>query len=350
MSTIQIASVVLSAASVVGGGSLTCTVHLNAVPNFEVVASIAADPVGSATVPATLAIPRGSQTGSFTVSTKAVTKATSVAIYVNYNTTAHGSFSVTPATTPTPTPPTPTPVPPTPTPVPPTPTPVPPVGAPTFSDTFSGGTINTENWIVSNWTSNDYAGAGNNMTWSPSAINLSEGLLQMILTQPTSGTSTGAELQSKNTYGFGTYQYVMRMSSTSPTSTGTGSVVSGSDSAAFSFINNSQTEIDIEFCGNTPNNIWLTNWDTTNLKTYTEPAAANLASGFHTYTVVWAPASITWSIDGVVVATHTTNIPQTPAYIMLNFWGTNSSSWGGVATPGVTRYFYVKSVSFTPAA
>lgn len=173
----------------------------------------------------------------------------------------------------------------------------------------------------------------------------------MTLTQPSSGVSTGAELQSVKTYGFGTYTVVMRQSSTASTATATGSVVeSGSDSAFFLFINNSQTEIDIEFCGNTPGNIWLTNWDTLNAKTNTEPAVANLASGFHTYTVVWTSTSITWSIDGVVVATHTTNIPQTPAYIMINFWGTNSSDWGGVATPGVTRYFYVKSVSFTPAA
>ena len=338
MSTIQVASVILSAASVVSGGSLTCTVKLNVAPTFAVVASIGADPAADVLVPSTVTFAKGQQSASFAVDSKTVKATTTVTIYVNYNVTGHASFTITPSATP----PTPTPT--------PTPTPVPPVGTPTFSDTFSGGSLNTENWIVSNWTSDNYAGAGNNVTFSPSAISLSEGMLQMILTQPTSGTSTGAELQSKSTFGFGTYQVVMRMSSTAATSTAAGSVESGSDSAFFSFINNSQTEIDIEFCGNTPGNIWLTNWDTTNLKTYTEPAAANLASGFHTYTVNWTSSSIAWSIDGVVVATHTTNIPQTPAYIMINFWGTNSSSWGGVATPGVTRYFYVSSVSFTPAA
>src|SRR5271170_1308177 len=345
MSTIQIASVVLSAVSVVSGGSLTCTVKLNVAPTFAVVASIGADPAADVLVPSTVTFAKGQQSASFAVDSKTVKATTTVTIYVNYNVTEHASFTITPSATP------PTPIPPTPTPIPPTPTPIPPTpGTPTFVDTFSGGSLNTKNWIVSNWTSDEYAGAGNNVTFSPSAISLSQGLLQMTLTQPTSGTSTGAELQSKSTFGFGTYQVVMRMSSTSPTSTGSGSVVSGSDSAFFSFINNSETEIDIEYCGNTPSNIWLTNWDTTNLKTYTEPAAANLASGFHTYTVVWSSKQIQWSIDGVVVATHTTNIPQTPAYMMINFWGTNSSSWGGVATPGVTRYFYVSSVSFTPAA
>ena len=28
--------------------------------------------------------------------------------------------------------------------------------------------------------------------------------------------------------------------------------------------------------------------------------------------------------------------------------GTNSTKWGGLASPGITRYFYVKSVTFTP--
>ena len=33
---------------------------------------------------------------------------------------------------------------------------------------------------------------------------------------------------------------------------------------------------------------------------------------------------------------------------MINHWGTNSDGWGGPATPGVSRYFYVDSVSYTP--
>lgn len=243
----------------------------------------------------------------------------------------------------------PTPVPPTP--IPPTPippTPIPP-GA-TFSDTFSSGSLDTSKWIVSNWTSNNYAGAGSNVTWTPGNLDFSEGLLRMMLTQPTASTSTCGEIQSKQTFGFGTYTSVMRQSSTAASATAAGSVVSGSDSAIFSYINNSQTEIDTEFVGNYPNGLYYTNWDTLSLKTYSQPLVANLASEFHTYTMVWLPTSITWSIDGVVVATHTTNIPQTPAFLMINFWGTNSTSWGGLATPGVTRYFYIKSVSFTPAA
>ena len=137
----------------------------------------------------------------------------------------------------------------------------------------------------------------------------------------------------------------MRMSSTSPTAEGSGSVVSGSDSAGFIYINNSQTELDIEFCGNTPGIINCTNWSTLNAHQTTSPSVANLAAGFHTYQLIWTPGQVQWTIDGVVVATHTSDVPSTPAYIMINFWGTNSANWGGLATPGVTRYMYVSSVS-----
>jgi endo-1,3-1,4-beta-glycanase ExoK len=218
----------------------------------------------------------------------------------------------------------------------------------TFTETFSEGALNTNVWIASDWVSDNYAAAGSNVTWTPNNASLSQGMLQLTLEQPTAGTSTCAELQSKETFGYGTFEFVMRMSSTSPTPNGSGSVESGSDSAAFLFINNSQTELDIEFCGNTPGNINLTNWDTLSAHQTTSPSVANLAAGFHTYQLIWTPGQVQWTIDGVVVATHTADIPSTPAYIMLNFWGTNSANWGGMATPGVTRYMYVSSVSFTP--
>src|SRR5271154_4180830 len=130
MSTIQVASVILSAASVVSGGSLTCTGKLNVAPTFAVVASIGADPAADVLVPSTVTFAKGQQSASFAVDSKTVKATTTVTIYVNYNVTGHASFTITPSATP----PTPTPTP-TPTPVPP----VPPVGTPTFSDTFSGG-------------------------------------------------------------------------------------------------------------------------------------------------------------------------------------------------------------------
>ena len=41
-------------------------------------------------------------------------------------------------------------------------------------------------------------------------------------------------------------------------------------------------------------------------------------------------------------------VPSAPAPFLLNFWGTNSSSWGGTATTGITRYMYISNFRYTP--
>jgi beta-glucanase (GH16 family) len=76
---------------------------------------------------------------------------------------------------------------------------------------------------------------------------------------------------------------------------------------------------------------------------------SSLANQFHNYKLVWQPESVKWYIDGVLVATHNTNVPVAPAYIILQNRGTNSDQWGGKATLNVIRYAYVKSVKFYPA-
>lgn len=96
----------------------------------------------------------------------------------------------------------------------------------------------------------------------------------------------GVELQSHFTYGYGTYEWVMRASSTSATPTGTGSVVSGQISAGFNFVNNSQTEIDFEIEGQHPNTVWMTNWISTTQKQYSSAFLASPQAGFHHYKFV----------------------------------------------------------------
>ena len=73
-----------------------------------------------------------------------------------------------------------------------------------------------------------------------------------------------------------------------------------------------------------------------------------MEAGFHHYKFVWVPGKIDYYIDGVLVSTHTSNLPSAPAYIMMNHWGTNSTGWGGLATVGVERYLYVSSFNYTP--
>ncbi|HET7712311.1 MAG TPA: hypothetical protein VFL80_10320 [Thermoanaerobaculia bacterium] len=48
-------------------------------------------------------------------------------------------------------------------------------------------------------------------------------------------------------------------------------------------------------------------------------------------------------------STHTGAVPQDPAYVIMNHWGTHNQSFGGPATPNVARYLYVDWFQFTPA-
>jgi beta-glucanase (GH16 family) len=177
--------------------------------------------------------------------------------------------------------------------------------------------------------------------------------------------SDGAEIYTRKTYGYGTYQWVMRMSSTATSPTGDGTPVSGSVSAGFIYVNNSETEIDFEFpgyeeyvpTGDDPSDtLYMVNWlnpnpstaPTSNEETYSAVSGLNVATKFYTYKFIWQPGSITYYVDGQLMATHTTNVPSAPAHFMINHWGTDNPNWGGVATANVTRYFYVQSVSYTP--
>src|SRR5260370_33665181 len=127
----------------------------------------------------------------------------------------------------------------------------------------------------------------------------------------------------------------MRASFTSSTPAGSGEVVSGQVSSGFSFVENSVAEIDFEVEAQHPQTVWMTNWHTTSQKQYSSVFLAAPDAGCHYYKVVWDPGKVRFYIDGALVSTHTLNVPSSPAYIMVNHWGTNSNCWGGHANLGV---------------
>jgi len=191
----------------------------------------------------------------------------------------------------------------------------------------------------------------NEGTFSADNVDFVQGVMRLKLTQTGSAPvqSVGAEVRSVGTYGYGTYEWTIRTSSTATTPYGAGDVVSGQISSGFTFINNSQTEIDFEIEGQNPDTVWMTNWNGINNKDYSSAYFANPDQGFHKYKFVWSPGRIDFYLDGSLVSTHTQNIPSAPAYIMANHWGTNSTGWGGLATVGVTRYMYISRFTFKPA-
>jgi beta-glucanase (GH16 family) len=238
-----------------------------------------------------------------------------------------------------------------------------------WQDDFNGPQPDTSFWIVANGQAPGYIPGYHIGYYDSNHVHIvgdSSGgyYLQMLLTQatgpvdsnPTGIVSDGAMIYTKNTYQYGTFEMRMRMSSTSDTPSGQGDSVSGSVSAGFLYVNNSQTEIDFEFSALDPKTLYMVNW--LNPNPQTDPTEADetfstlypftVSTAFHDYKFVWQPGEIDFYVDGTLKSTHTTNVPSAAANFMINHWGTDGPNWGGYATTGTTRYFYVDWVKYTP--
>ncbi len=233
-----------------------------------------------------------------------------------------------------------------------------------WSDDFSTGRLDTSRWVVSNGHAPGYIPNLHIGYFLPGNVSLAGGLLTLTLNQQ-AGTvdtnsngviSNGAQIYTSFKCGYGTYEWKMRMSSSTNGPGSTGVPISGSVSAGFTYVNNSQTEIDFEFSAIKSGTIWLVNWlnptpqsdPTSANETYTASSLPDLTSSFHEYKFVWSPGKISYYIDGTHIVDHTTNVPSAPAYFMINHWGTDSPYWGGYATLSTPRNFYVSHVSYTP--
>lgn len=347
----SLSSISFSASSVVGGDSLIGTVHLTSpAPAEGAMVSLALDDRNdSCVIPVSVLVPTGATSANFAIQTNAVASNLNVIVSGTYGVTRRASFLLTDASA--------------------SPTTrihdpeeedVTRTRTPTFQDNFNEGVLDTSKWVVSNYETNDYAGGGSNVTFSSGNIDLSGGSLRMELTQPTAGSSFGAEITTKLSFGYGTYQFSMRAGSTSPTSEGTGTTESGQISSTFIIHNPpptyaSVTEIDapeIEGLSARNDDIEWTVWKNS---TATDPTPeynvlSNPEDAFHVYKFVWSAASVKFYIDGVLKSTCTSGIPTVAAVIDINFYGTNDKNWGGLATVGVTRYLYVNSVKFWAAS
>jgi beta-glucanase (GH16 family) len=227
----------------------------------------------------------------------------------------------------------------------------------TFFDDFSSGKLDTNKWEIATYHSPDSKPGINQGTYVADAIDFTTGMLRIKVTQKKKNGvvhSLGGAIISKERFGYGTYEFVMRMSTTAEKPDAEGKTLTGAISSGFLYYHNSESEIDLEFLGN-DNAMHVTNWlnptpshqPEGDVKQTDKTNDDALGSGFRNYRIVWAPDSVKVYIDGELVASHDQHVPSAPAYIILQHRGTNSDEWGGTAVLGVTRYFYVKSVQFT---
>lgn len=234
-----------------------------------------------------------------------------------------------------------------------------------WQDDFTGTQVDTTRWVIANGQAPGYIANDHIGYYDPTHVSVANGYLTLLLTQqngqvgtnPNGVISRGALVYTSQTYGYGTYEWKMRMSSTAASPTVPGVPVSGSVSAGFNYVNNSQTEIDFESPGNLPDTIFFVNWlnrhprqnPTSSEETSSYLQNFDVTSFFRDYKFVWQSGQISYYVDGNLVAVHTTNVPTAPANFMINHWGTDNPNWGGTATEiGTPRYFYVDYVSYTP--
>jgi beta-glucanase (GH16 family) len=202
------------------------------------------------------------------------------------------------------------------------------------SFTFSG-----YNWGTDGGTAPPVGNMNGNVgTFDPNNVTVGSELV-LALTQTNDGSgikSVGSEVISKQTFTYGTFEFTSRVSE----------ALSGSDAGGFLYATNSETEIDMEQVGNKADAVDCTNWH--GLSDFQDTQVFGFdQTNSHDFKIVWQPTFVDWYVDGQLVVHHTQSVPSAPAYFLFNIWGTNSSSWGGTATIGPTRYIYVSSFKYT---
>jgi beta-glucanase (GH16 family) len=173
-------------------------------------------------------------------------------------------------------------------------------------------------------------------TFSKDNVDVQSKQVVLTLDEDGFGNSTGAEIATVTPLTYGTYTFIYKQDV----------VQSGSIASGFSYITGSVTEIDVEQQGQYPDRWYFTNYQSVPNKDSSFVDGYD-ATNYHTLSYRWTPTEITWFLDGVQVGQHQEFIPLQAAPFLFNFWGTNSSKWGGVATPG-TRHMAIVSFSFQP--
>jgi Glycosyl hydrolases family 16 len=186
------------------------------------------------------------------------------------------------------------------------------------------------------WTTDSGSAPGPG-TFSPSHVSPLSSGIGFTLTETDTGSIVGGEARTLDRFLYGTFQWTEYVPIQA----------SGQVSAGFLYYSNSITEIDVEQTGDHPGTFWFTSWVGT-ASHMTTLSCCYDASVPHAITLVWKPGEVDYFVDGVLLSVHTQNVPSTAAYFIFNFWGTNSTDWGGLASAG-TRYYVVSDFSYSPS-
>ena len=137
--------------------------------------------------------------------------------------------------------------------------------------------------------------------------------LVLSLTQTQSGStinSSGAEVMTKQTFTYGTFEFTSRVVN----------VLSGSVMTGFFYASDSITEIDMEQVGNKPDAVDCTNWHGESNFQDTEVFGFDQGNS-HDFKIVWQPSYVDWYVDGDLVVHHTQAVPSAGCAIFVQHMG-----------------------------
>ena len=188
-----------------------------------------------------------------------------------------------------------------------------------------------------------------NCTWRKANVSFSDGSMKLKIDIDGNGAGpipySGAEFRSKDFYGFGMYEVVMKPIKND-------GVVSSFFTYTGPTDNNPWDEIDIEFLGKDTTKVQFNYYtDSKGNHEYLYDLGFDASEDFHTYGFDWQADKITWYVDGAAVYTADKNIPSTPGKIMMNVWpGKGVDGWLKAfdgTTPLIAEY---KSADFREVA
>ena len=199
-------------------------------------------------------------------------------------------------------------------------------------------------WGVSDgWVNGDWQ----NCEWARDAVAFNDGVLSLTFAaaDAESRDYTCGELQSRHTYGHGTYEARIK------TPEG-----SGLNAAFFTYIGphhgKPHDEIDFEVLTRDTSRVSLNTYVSgkpVNGSSVALPAPSD--DGFQTYSFIWAEDGIKWYVDGVLVheTAPGTPLPTNPQKIYASFWGSETyDDWmGPFADPGQPIAMEVDWIAFT---
>ncbi|WP_137131356.1 glycoside hydrolase family 16 protein [Rhizobium sp. FY34] len=192
-----------------------------------------------------------------------------------------------------------------------------------FTETFDR--LDTAFWYISDGWNN---GAHQNCTWSKSQVRVANGELTLGFAAQQAGDRAYVcgELQTRQRYGFGTYEVRMK------SATG-----SGLNSAFFTYIGPTDKqphdEIDFEVLGKNLRQVQLNQYVSAkggNEKLVPVAGGANLS--FNDYAFIWERNRLRYFVNGTLVheVTDPAKIPPNPQKIFASLWGSDTfKDWMG---------------------